>query len=153
MSGAHLSLIYYSRLYLVQGLVITATHICVTLSHQVCQSMTSSLKISNQFSLFSIFQHTPTGSGCVDSNPPFAWIDCFGSSPLTVHVWVNCLGSSPLYVWPFFKSSFCAISSLTFCTSAIFSLFYIPMMRSLNSEIFFPWGGLVMKSSIILSVW
>ena len=65
MSGAYLSLILYSRLYLVQGLVITvrrlvimATNVCVTLSCQVYHSMmsSSSLKTSNPFALFSLFQ-------------------------------------------------------------------------------------------------
>ena len=65
MSGSRLSFIWYSRLYLVQGLVITVwrlvvttTNVCVTLSHQVCHLMTSwpSLKTSNRFILFLIFQ-------------------------------------------------------------------------------------------------
>ena len=65
MSGAHLSYILYPRLFLVRGLVITVrrliitdTNVCVTLSRQVCHSMTSSssLKISNCFTFFSLFQ-------------------------------------------------------------------------------------------------
>ena len=65
MSGAHLSFIWYTRLYLVWGLVITVRrlivtgkNVCVTLSRQVCHSMTSlsSLKTSDWFTLFLIFQ-------------------------------------------------------------------------------------------------
>ena len=127
MSGAHFSFIWYSRLYLVRGLVITVrrliitdTNICVTLSLQVCHSMTSlsSLKTSNRFTFFSLFQHTPSGSVRSDTNPLLSCLNYFDSSPLAVQ--------------PFCKFTFCAISSLTFCTSAILSPFGIPVMRSLN---------------------
>ena len=127
MSGAHLSFIWYSSMYLVQGLVITLwrlivmdTNVCVTLSRQVCHSMTSlpSLKTSNQFTIFSLFQHTPSGPGRADTNPLLFCLNFFDSSRLDVR--------------PFWKSSFCAISSLTFHISEIFSPFGIPMMRFLN---------------------
>ena len=68
MSGAHLSFILYSSLYLVRGsvitvrrLMITDTNVCVTLSRQVCHLMTSSspLKTSNRFYILITF---PTSS-------------------------------------------------------------------------------------------
>ena len=102
--------------------MITATNVCVTLSHQVCHLMTplSSLKTSNWFTLFSLFQHTPSGYGRADTNPLLTCLIFFYSIPLAVQ--------------PFWKSSFCAISSLTFYTLAIFSPFNIPMVRSLKSK-------------------
>ena len=148
MSGAQLSFILYSRLYLVRGLlitvlllVITSPNVCFALSHQLCHSMTSSssLKTSNWFTLFSLFQHTPSGSGRADTNPLLSCLHFFYSIPLDVR--------------SFWKSSFGAISSLTFCTLAIFSPFDIPIMRSLNSKNFFPWSGFFVKSATILLVW
>ena len=133
MSCAHLIFILYSRLYLVRGLVITVrqlivtdTNVCVTLSRQVFHSMTSSLflKTSKRFTLFPLFQHSPS-----------SWVRADTNLLLSCLIF---LYSSRLAVRPFCKSSFCAISSLTFRISAIFLPFGIPMMLFLNSKNFPP---------------
>ena len=66
---------------------------------------------------------------------------------------VQFFDSIPLDVQTFLISSFCAISSLTFRITTIFTPFDIPMMWSLNLKNFFPWSSFAMKSATILLVW
>ena len=120
MSGAHLSYIWYSRLYLVRVLLITVwllivtdTNVCVTLYCQVCHLMTSSssLKTSNWFTLFSLFQHTPSCSGCGDTNPLH--------SCLTFFIWVVWLFEH--YVNPHFvRSHLSLFTSQRYCRHLAF---------------------------------
>ena len=99
----------------------------------------SSLKTSNRFTLFSLFQQTPSVLFRVYKN--------------LLPSCSNFSDSIPLDVQPFLISSFCAISSLTFRILTIFSPFDIPMMWSLNLKNYFPCSIFAMKSTTILFVW